>query len=258
MGDIEMVREKIVQYQANNNLSDQQMAELIGCSRPLYQRTRTGRVPLGSRFIKGALKLLEENTNFQRTANLTRETNETSFRGSIELDGSGEWEIDTGIPLFDHFLSQMVKHGKLNLTLKGKGDDIHHVIEDAAICLGKAFNEALGDKKGIDRMAHAIIPMDESLALVAVDISGRGYAVVDIPLSGNDAGGIPGDMIRHFLETFAAESKINLHVMILKGTNDHHKIEAVFKGLGSALDAATRIDPRIISTLPTTKGYLEN
>lgn len=258
MDDIDRVREQIVRYQADNNLSDQQMAELIGCSRPLYQRTRTSKVPLGGRFIKGAIKLLDEKQQDNRRNTVRRTTSETTIETMVNIDGTGTWDISTGTPIFDHFLSQMAKHGKFDITIKASGDDIHHIIEDVAICLGKAFNEATGDKRGIERMADVKVPMDETLAMVALDFSGRGYSVIEIPLNGNDLVGFPGDMIRHFLETFAAEARLNLHVKILRGTNDHHMVEAVFKALGRALDKATRIDQRISDRLPTTKNYLEN
>ena len=131
------------------------------------------------------------------------------------------------------------------------------MVEDVAICLGKALGEAMGDKKGIVRMADATVPMDDALATVAVDISGRGYAVLDLPFEDNDMFGFPSDLVRHFLEAFAAEAKINLHAGIAYGSNDHHKAEALFKALGRALDTATRIDERISGELPTTKDLLE-
>jgi imidazoleglycerol-phosphate dehydratase len=130
-------------------------------------------------------------------------------------------------------------------------------VEDVAICLGQAFGESLGDKKGIVRMADVAVPMDESLATVAVDISGRGYPVLNLDFTGNDMSGFPPDLIRHFLESFAIEARMNLHAWVSYGSNDHHKAEALFKALGRALDAATRIDPRIAGELPSTKEFLE-
>jgi imidazoleglycerol-phosphate dehydratase len=139
----------------------------------------------------------------------------------------------------------------------GNVTDLHHVIEDVAICLGKAFNEALGEKRGLVRMAEATVPMDDVLASVVVDISGRPYTVLDLSFKDNDMAGFPSDLIRHFLESFATEARLNLHAAINYGTNDHHKAEALFKALGRALDAATRIDPRIAGQLPSTKDLLE-
>ena len=257
MENIDRVREKVSQYQAQNNLSDQQMAELIGCSRPLYQRTRTGKVPLGGRFIKGALKLLEKGTA-GREQYIERCTGETEIKVMFNIDGTGKWDIKSGISMFDHLLAQLAKHGKFDITLSAKGDDVHHIIEDTAICMAKAFSGALGDKRGIERTASIMMPMDETLVTVALDLSGRGYAVIDLPLAGNDMPGFPGDLARHFLETIAYEARFNLHVITLRGINDHHKVEAAFKGLGRALDIATRLDLRIVDTLPTTKGYMEN
>jgi len=196
-----------------------------------------------------------------RTSTIKRKTRETSINLELNLDGSGRWEIKTGIEMFDHLLSQLARHGVFDIKLSATGSDQHHLIEDVAICLGKAFSEALGEKRGIVRMADASVPMDDALAMVAVDISGRGYAVLDLPFSRSSKKwqllGFPPDLIRHFLESFANEAKLNLHVKIAYGTNDHHKAEALFKALGRALDAATRIDPRISGELPTTKDFLE-
>ena len=196
-----------------------------------------------------------------RTSTIKRKTRETSINLELNLDGSGRWEIKTGIEMFDHLLSQLARHGVFDIKLSATGSDQHHLIEDVAICLGKAFSEALGEKRGIVRMADASVPMDDALAMVAVDISGRGYAVLDLPFSRSSKKwqllGFPPDLIRHFLESFAIEAKLNLHVKIAYGTNDHHKAEALFKALGRALDAATRIDSRISGELPTTKDFLE-
>jgi imidazoleglycerol-phosphate dehydratase len=248
---------KVVQYQKDRGYSDQQMAEKIGCSRPLYQRTRTGRIPIGGTFLKGAMKLLSLPEVGKRTAVVRRKTQETDISLELNLDGTGRWEIGTGIHIFDHLLSAMTKHGRLDMKLAARGDDPHHLVEDVAICLGQALGEALGDKKGIVRMADASVPMDDALAMAAVDLGGRGYAVLDLPLTGNDMVGLPADLIRHFLETFAFEARMNLHARISYGNNDHHKAEALFKALGRALDAATRADPRIAGEVPSTKGLLE-
>ncbi len=192
-----------------------------------------------------------------RTAIVKRNTQETSVGLELNLDGRGKWEIATGIRMFDHLLSQLAQHGKFDLKVAANGTDMHHVVEDVAICLGKAFAEALGEKRGIVRMADALVPMDDVLVMVAVDLSGRAYTVLDLPFKDNDMTGFPSDLVRHFLESFAAEARMNLHVMVRYGANDHHKAEAVFKGLGRALDKATRQDPRLGGELPTTKDFLE-
>jgi len=192
-----------------------------------------------------------------RKAKINRITQETSVGLELDLDGSGKWEICTGIRMFDHLLSQLAQHGKFDLNCAANSPDMHHVIEDVAICLGKAFLQALGEKRGIVRMGHAMVPMDDALAVVAVDFSGRGYAVVNVEFRDNDMTGFPSDLVRHFLESFAIEGRLNLHVDVRYGTNDHHKAEAVFKALGRALDSATRIDPRLGNGLPTTKDLLE-
>jgi imidazoleglycerol-phosphate dehydratase len=257
MKSIDNVLQNIVRYQKEHGYSDQQMADKIGCSRPLFQRTRTGRIQVGGTFLKGAMKLLEPYTAGSRSSVIRRETKETNISLELNIDGTGQWEIATGIHIFDHLLSALAKHGQLDIKLTATGDDPHHLVEDVAICLGQAFSQALGDKKGIVRIAESTVPMDDALTMVAVDLSGRGYAVLDLPFAGNDISGLPADLIRHFLESFAFEARMNLHTRILYGTNDHHKAEALFKALGRALDVATKIDPRIAGELPTTKGLLE-
>jgi len=192
-----------------------------------------------------------------RTANINRKTKETDIALHLNLDGAGIYDINTGIPMFDHLLSQTARHGVLDITVRASGDDKHHLIEDVGICLGKALTKALGDKLGIVRMADASVPMDDALSMVAIDISGRGYTVLEMSFAGNDMEGFPTDLIRHFLESFAAEAKINLHARILSGVNDHHKAESLFKALGRALSLATQINPRNTGNLPSTKGILE-
>ncbi len=192
-----------------------------------------------------------------RKATVKRATKETDISLEFNIDGSGQWDISTGIKLFDHLLSQMVKHGLFDIKLTATGDDQHHLVEDVAICLGKALVEALGEKRGIVRMADAAVPMDDALAMVALDISGRGYARLEMTFQDNDLFGFPTDLVRHFLESFATEAKLNLHVRIPYGSNDHHKAEALFKALGRTLDAATRLDARVGGELPSTKDLLE-
>jgi len=192
-----------------------------------------------------------------RLSVIKRETKETSISLELNLDGSGQWEVNTEIPMLDHLLAQLAQHGRFDIKISATSDDHHHLAEDVAICLGRAFGEALGEKRGILRMADATVPMDDALAMVAVDISGRGYTVLDLSFAGNDMFGFPTDLVRHFLESFAIEGRLNLHAKIAYGINDHHKAEALFKALGRALDMATRIDERISSELPSTKGLLE-
>lgn len=193
----------------------------------------------------------------KRTATITRKTGETQISVTFTLDGSGKFDIQTGSNMFDHMLTHIAHHGLFDIKIKASGWDQHHLVEDVAIALGQALNKALGDKKGITRMGHAIVPMDEAMAMVVVDISGRGYAVLDVPLKRKKIGDLESDVVRHFMETFALEAKMNLHARVFYGTNDHHKAEAVFKALGRSLGDATRIDPRIASKVPSTKGRIE-
>ena len=191
-----------------------------------------------------------------RVSVIKRETRETRISLELDIDGTGKNEIKTGLQMFDHLMAQLAQHGRFDIKVSASGDDQHHLVEDVALCLGKAFGEALGDKRGIFRMADATVPMDDALAVVAVDISGRGYAVLDLPFTENDMGGFSTDLIRHFLESLAREAGLNLHARVVYGINDHHKAEALFKALGRALDMATRIDERIKGELPTTKDLL--
>ena len=193
-----------------------------------------------------------------RAATIKRESKETKVSLELSLDGSGQWQISTGIKMFDHLLSQMAQHGRFDLKITASGDDQHHVAEDVAICLGKALSEALGEKRSIVRMGDAAVPMDDAMAAAAVDISGRGYTVLDLSFADNDMLGFATDLIRHFLESLAIEARLNLHARTLYGKNDHHKAEALFKALGRALDIATRVDNRLSGELPTTKGLLED
>ena len=192
-----------------------------------------------------------------RISNIKRETKETIISVELNVDGSGKWEITTGIRMFDHLLSQLAQHGVFDIIISATGNDQHHVVEDVAICLGKVLGEALGEKRGIIRMADVAVPMDDALSMVALDISGRGYTVLDLEFGDNDMFGFPTDLVRHFLESFAYEARINLHARVLYGSNDHHKAEALFKALGRALDTATRIDERVSGELPSTKDLLE-
>jgi len=258
MESAETILKKIVELQKTKGYSDQQMADKIGCSRPLYQRTRTGRIPMGGTFLKGAMELFSSSAGESRSSTIKRDTKETNVNLELQLDGTGKWALNTGIKFFDHLLSQMAKHGLFDIKLYAAGDDVHHIVEDTAICLGKAFKEAIGEKRGIVRIANVSVPMDDTLVNVAVDISGRGYTVLNLGFNNNDIYSFPADLVRHFLESFAIEAKINLHASIVYGINDHHKAEALFKALGRALDAAIRIDGRLAGELPSTKDYLES
>ncbi len=194
-----------------------------------------------------------------RTATIHRQTKETDIQLSLSLDGTGQYQIETGIGFLDHMLSHIAAHGLFDLTVQAKGDlhvDPHHTVEDVALVLGQAFAEALGDKAGIVRMGSASVPMDEALAFVAVDLSGRPYCVAEVAWTGLTVGSIPVTLIPHFFESFAVTTRANVHARVLYGRDDHHKTEALFKALGHALDAATRPDPRRGGAIPSTKGTL--
>ena len=194
-----------------------------------------------------------------RTAAVSRRTAETSIDISLNLDGTGKFVTETGVGFLDQMLSHIAKHGVFDLEVRCTGDlwiDQHHTVEDIGICLGEAFAQAVGDKAGLVRAGFAYMPLDEALARAAVDLSGRPYAVLDLRLLGREVGGMPPDLFNHFLESFAFAAKINLHLSVLAGVNDHHKIEAVFKALARALDAAVRVDPRRGGDIPSTKGTL--
>ena len=193
----------------------------------------------------------------ERKASVTRRTKETSIKVEVNIDGSSKYEITTGILFFDHMLCQLAQHGIFDLKISANGPDQHHVVEDVAITLGRAFNQALGDKQGIVRMAHAVVPMDEAVALVALDISGRGHAIIETSIKEAVISEMHSDLVHHFFVSFAQEARINIHAWVLSGKNDHHKAEALFKALARALDQATRIDPRITGTLPSTKDSID-
>jgi len=194
-----------------------------------------------------------------RTATISRRTAETTIELVLDLDGSGQFTVETGIGFFDHMLSHIAKHGVFDLSVRASGDlevDQHHTVEDCGIALGEAFAAALGDKAGIVRTGHSYMPLDEALAFAAIDLSGRPYAAIDLRLLGREVGGLPPDLLTHFLESFANTLKAALHIRTVAGENDHHKAEAAFKALGRALDMACRIDPRRGGAVPSTKGTL--
>lgn len=194
-----------------------------------------------------------------RTATVSRRTAETSIDVALNVDGSGKFVTETGVGFFDHMLSHIAKHGVFDLDIRCKGDlwiDQHHTVEDCGIALGEALAQALGNKAGLVRAGSAYMPLDEALAFAAVDLSGRPYARLDLRLLGREIGGMPPDLFDHFLESFAFAAKLNMHVKVLEGVNDHHKVEAAFKALARALDAACRIDPRRGGDIPSTKGTI--
>jgi imidazoleglycerol-phosphate dehydratase len=192
-------------------------------------------------------------------ASLVRETGETSVTISINLDGTGLYQVDTGNGFLDHMVGQVARHGLIDITLTARGDvhtGWHHLVEDVAIMLGRAFRQAVGEARGIRRMGHAIVPLDEALALVAVDCGGRPHAAVETTLDDTMVETLPGDLIRHFLESFAVEGRISLHAKVLAGVSPHHKAEALFKALARALRDALEPDPRAPEQVPSTKGTI--
>jgi imidazoleglycerol-phosphate dehydratase len=198
-------------------------------------------------------------TYAMRISQVDRQTGETHVELTLRLDGNGQHEINTGLPFFDHMLAQVAVHGLFDLVIQAHGDlqvDPHHTVEDVGLALGQAFQEALGDRAGIVRMASADCPMDESLAWAAVDFSGRPYAVIQSEWHSDNVGGIPVSLFPHFLESFASAAKCNLHARILYGRDDHHQAEALFKAFGRALCAASRFDPRRSGSVPSSKGIL--
>jgi len=195
-----------------------------------------------------------------RRATVDRETKETKIHIELDLDGRGEADVSTGIGMLDHLLSQIARHGIFDLTVRATGDlstDEHHTVEDIGLALGRALDDALGERKGIVRMADAKAPLDEALASVALDLSGRGYCVVEVAWTGERAGELPTDLINHLLWSFASEGQFTLHAYVHSGVNDHHKAEALFKALGRALGTATRLEPRRAGQVPSTKGRLK-
>jgi imidazoleglycerol-phosphate dehydratase (EC 4.2.1.19) len=194
-----------------------------------------------------------------RTASIERRTGETSIELTLNIDGSGMVDIATGIGFLDHMLHLFARHGLFDLKVHASGDlhvDEHHTAEDVCICLGQALDRALGERRGLVRIAHAYVPMDEALGFVAVDLSGRPYCVVDADFVTPRVGQLGTDLIAHLFESIAIHGRMNLHARVLYGRNDHHKVEALFKALGRALDMATRIDERLGGAIPSTKGVL--
>lgn len=194
-----------------------------------------------------------------RRAQVHRRTNETDIHLSLVLDGSGQHEISTGVGFLDHLLSHVAVHGLFDIELAATGDlevDSHHTVEDCALALGQALDEALGPRQGIVRMGAAHVPMDEALAFVAVDLSGRPYAVIDAQWHAPSVGSMATSLLPHFLESLAITARCNLHARIICGRDDHHQAEGLFKALGRALRMAVQIDPRRAGQVPSTKGTL--
>lgn len=193
-----------------------------------------------------------------RRGEVKRRTEETDITVEIDLDGKGDYSIETSIPFLDHMLSLFSKHGLFDLHIKAKGDtsvDFHHTVEDVGICLGDAICRALGDKRGIRRYGHATIPMMEALASVTIDLGGRPYLMYNVNLEREKVGNFDTELIEEFLRALSNTGKMDLHVNLHYGANIHHSIEAIFKALGRAMDEATRIDERV-KGIPSTKGRL--
>lgn len=194
-----------------------------------------------------------------RTATITRQTRETEITVTLNLDGKGKAEINTGIGFYDHMLHHVAVHGLFDLTVKAEGDlhiDAHHTVEDVAIALGQALDKALGERGGIVRTGFAYVPMDEALTRVMVDLSGRPFAVFDAPFKAPMLGTMPTALVQHVFESLSVHGRMNLHAQVLYGRDDHHMAEGLFKALGRALDAATQLDPRRGGGIPSTKGRL--
>lgn len=194
-----------------------------------------------------------------RTARIERKTKETDILVEVNLDGSGQYEIETGVGFFDHMLTQIAVHGIFDLVVRTKGDlhiDPHHTVEDSGLTLGAAFKEALGDKRGINRAASATVPMDEALGQVVVDFSGRPYAVIETAWSSPMVGGLHTTLLEHFFESFATASGANLHVIVHYGRDNHHMAESLFKAMARAMSEAVRADPRRSGSVPSSKGVL--
>jgi len=199
-----------------------------------------------------------KNSHTTRQAQIERQTKETQVSVAIDLDGNGRADVNTGIGFLDHMVTLFAGHGLFDINISAKGDlhiDDHHTAEDIMICLGKAIDQALGARQGITRTAHSFVPMDESLALVAIDLSGRPYCVFEADFVTPALGQLGTDLLFHLFESLAIHGRMNLHAKIFYGRNDHHKAEALFKALARALDAATQLDPRR-GDVPSTKGTL--
>ena len=194
-----------------------------------------------------------------RKAKISRKTKETSIAVEINIDGKGKYKIDTGIGFLDHMLEQLSKHSLMDISVKAKGDthiDLHHTTEDTGIAIGEAISKAAGSRKGIKRYAHALIPMDETLTRVAIDVSNRPYLIWKVNLKVEKLGEMDTELFKEWFQAFSQSAGITLHIENVYGENSHHKIESCFKGLARSLKDAFEIDKRIKSSIPSTKGKL--
>jgi imidazoleglycerol-phosphate dehydratase len=194
-----------------------------------------------------------------RTASVHRKTSETEIHGRLNLDGRGKYQISTGIRFFDHMLELFTRHGGFDLELQARGDldvDQHHTVEDVGLVLGQLLREALGSKKGINRAGYFLMPMDETLAVAAIDLSGRPYLVLKAPLKVRHVGDLDAELLEDFFQAFAASAAANIHLRVAYGRSSHHAVEALFKALARALRYACSRDRRLRSQLPSTKGLL--
>ena len=195
----------------------------------------------------------------KRAATFDRRTTETQIKGRLTVDGQGRYDVSTGIRFFDHMLELFTRHGGFDLTLKAKGDldvDQHHTVEDVGITLGEAVLKALGDRKGINRAGYFVMPMDETLAVAAIDLSGRPHAVVNLKVKVEKVGDLQTELVHDFFDGFASGARANVHLNVLYGRSSHHHIEAVFKAFARALRVACARDRRLARMLPSTKGLL--
>ena len=194
-----------------------------------------------------------------RSAKVSRNTLETQIGVELDLDGTGQAKFDTGLPFLDHMLDQIARHGLLDISILAKGDlhiDAHHTVEDIGITLGQAFNQAIGDKKGLRRYGHAYVPLDESLSRVVLDISGRPGLVFNCEFVRDSVGEFDVDLINEFFQGFVNHALVTLHIDNLAGNNAHHQAETIFKAFGRALRMALELDPRMVGVMPSTKGTL--
>ena len=195
----------------------------------------------------------------KRAAAFDRQTTETQIKGRLTIDGQGRYDVRTGIRFFDHMLELFTRHGAFDLTLKARGDldvDQHHTVEDVGITLGEAVLKALGDRKGINRAGYFVMPMDETLAVAAIDLSGRPHAVVNLKVKVPKVGDLQTELVHDFFDGFASGARANVHLKVLYGRSNHHKIEACYKAFARALRVACAKDRRLAKMLPSTKGLL--
>ena len=195
----------------------------------------------------------------QRTAQVTRNTNETKIRVAINLDGTGQQKLNTGVPFLDHMLDQIARHGLIDLEVEADGDlhiDAHHTVEDVGITLGQAFAKAIGDKKGIRRYGHSYVPLDEALSRVVIDLSGRPGLEFHVDFKRSMIGAFDVDLTHEFFQGFVNHALVSLHIDNLRGENAHHQCETIFKAFGRALRMASELDERALGTIPSTKGSL--